>query len=110
MTLRQKQSKFAKLVALLIQETGARGFEITLGEAWRSPEEAARLAGVGKGIKNSLHTKRLALDINLFLNGRYLTSTEAHQELGEWWERQGGSWGGRFGDGGHYSLEHRGVK
>jgi hypothetical protein len=26
------------------------------------------------------------------------------------WESIGGSWGGRFNDGNHYSLEHRGMK
>lgn len=111
-TLRQKQSRFAKMVAILIQECTMRGYEITFGETYRSPEEAARLAKLGKGIKNSLHTSRLAIDINLFKNGRYLSSTEAHREIGEWWERQGGSWGGRFSrpDGNHYSLEHLGVK
>ena len=31
-------------------------------------------------------------------------------ELGEYWESIGGSWGGRFNDGNHYSLEHNGVK
>lgn len=112
LTLRQKQSKFARMLAILIQEFTMRGYEITLGEAYRSPQEAERLAKLGKGISNSLHTSRLAIDINLFKNGRHLSSTEAHREIGEWWERQGGSWGGRFSrqDGGHYSLEHNGVK
>jgi hypothetical protein len=42
----------------------------------------------------------------------YLTDTESHRELGEWWEQQGPGccWGGRFGDGNHYSLTHDGVK
>ena len=30
--------------------------------------------------------------------------------LGEWWESQGGTWGGRFRDGNHYGLEHDGAK
>lgn len=110
MTLRQKQSLFAWLAASLIQHAEALGYEVTFGEAYRSPEEAQRLANLGRGIANSLHTQRLALDLNLFRHGRYLTSTEAHRPLGDWWERQHPlcRWGGRFGDGNHYSLTHAG--
>ena len=115
MTLRQKQSLFARLVAQLIQHAITLGFEVTLGEALRSPEEAARLAKLGKGIAGSLHTLKLAIDLNLFQNGVYLSSTEAHRPLGEWWEAQSTSevtcaWGGRFGDGNHYSVAHGGRK
>ena len=49
-------------------------------------------------------------NLNLFVDGVWLQSTEAHRELGEWWESVGGSWGGRFGDGNHYSLAHEGRK
>lgn len=118
MTLRQTQSHFAKLVPRLIDKAYELGFEVTLGESYRSPEEAARLAALGKGIKNSLHTQRLAIDLNLFRNGYYLTSSESHRPLGEWWESQGGAWGGRFTDaqgkprpdGNHYSWAFGGRK
>lgn len=112
MTLREKQSLFAGLVAELLQRALALGFEVTLGEAYRSPEEAARLAKLGLGIKTSLHTSRLAIDLNLFKGGKYLTTDEAHRPLGEWWEQQDPlcRWGGRFNDANHYSLEHGGRK
>lgn len=112
MTLRQKQSLFVRLVARLILHATMLDYELTFGEAYRSPEEAARLAKLGKGIKASLHTQRLAIDLNLFREGKYLSSTEAHRALGEWWEAQHPlcRWGGRFGDGNHYSLEHGGRK
>lgn len=109
-TLRQKQSRFALMLADLLLQSARMGYEITLGEAYRSPEEATRLAKAGKGVVNSLHTQRLAIDLNLFKEGRYLSSSEAHRPLGEWWEEQGGTWGGRFGDGNHYSLAHGGRK
>lgn len=91
------------------------GYEVTLGEAYRSPEEAKRLAKLGLGIENSLHTLKLAIDINLFKDGVYLSSTESHRKLGEWWEIQSTdqftcAWGGRFNDGNHYSIEHGGRK
>lgn len=110
MTLRQKQSLFARYVALLLLEAYHLGYEVTLGEAFRSPEEAARLAKAGKGIATSLHTSRLAIDLNLFREGHYLSSSEAHRPLGEWWEAQHelARWGGRFNDGNHYSFAHGG--
>ena len=110
MTLRQKQSLFARHVAALIAHAYAMGYEVTLGDAYRSPEEAARLSKAGKGIATSLHTQRLAIDLNLFKDGHYLTSTEAHRPLGEWWEKQHelARWGGRFKDGNHYSFTHGG--
>ena len=83
------------------------GYEITLGDAHRSSAEAERL-----GFMGSLHTRRLAIDLNLFKDGTYLSATDDHLELGEWWEQQHElcRWGGRFGDGNHYSVEFQGVK
>ncbi len=109
MTLRQRQSIFTFLVARLIIFANENGYELTFGNAFRSFEEAERLARLGKGIKDSLHTKRLAIDLNLFKNGEYLTTTEAHRLLGEWWERQHElcRWGGRWEDGNHYELTER---
>ena len=113
MTLREKQSFFVTLVAALIQEAYRQGFELTFGETYRSPEEAARLAKLGKGIAKSLHTQRLAIDLNLFKDGVYMTSAAAHKPLGEWWKKQHPlcRWGGDFAglvDANHYSLEHGG--
>jgi hypothetical protein len=110
MTLREKQSLFASLVAELLRQAQTLGFEVTFGEAYRSPEEAARLAALGKGIRNSLHCQRLAIDLNLFRDGVYLSSSESHRPLGEWWEARHElcRWGGRFHDGNHYSLTHGG--
>ncbi len=100
MTLRQKQSKFASMIALLILFAYEQGYEITFGDAWAQSGHK----------KDSNHYIRLAFDLNLFRNGRYLRSTNSHRPLGEFWESIGGAWGGRFGDGNHYSLEHRGHK
>ena len=101
-TLRQKQSRFVRMVGLLIDYAYLQGFELTFGDAYA-------LTGHKE---NSLHGKRLAIDLNLFRKGVYLTTTEAHLPLGEFWERIGGTWGGRFStpDGNHYSLEHEGVR
>lgn len=110
-TLRQKQSRFAKMIPRLIDKAYALGYELTLGDAYRDPRLHGNL-GERKSYSHprSAHKVRLALDLNLFRDGEYLEGTEAHMPLGEFWESIGGTWGGRFGDGNHYSLEHEGVK
>jgi hypothetical protein len=94
MSLRERQSKFALMVAKLIIWAFDNGYEITLGDAY---------AKVGH-IAGSFHYQRLAIDLNLFKDGDYLTSTKDHKPLGIYWESIGGSWGGRWQDGNHYSL------
>ena len=100
MTLREKQSKFVVMVASLIVKAQSLGYELTFGDAW---------AKRGEGRPHRLHPPskhyvRLAIDLNLFREGKYLRSTEAHGPLGEYWESIGGIWGGRFSDGNHYEL------
>lgn len=115
MTLRQKQSVFARLVAGLIMRIDSEGYEVTFGETYRTPEQAALNAKAGKGIAASLHTQRLAIDLNLFKDGKYLSASESHRRFGDWWEALSTReytccWGGRFGDGNHYSISHGGRK
>lgn len=117
MTLREKQSAFVVLVGRLIAEATRRGYALTFGEALRSPEEAARLAGTGAGITRSLHCDKLAIDLSVFINGVYQADTAAYTPLGEWWEAQSTpdlvcAWGGRFAraDGNHFSVAHEGRR
>ncbi len=111
MTLGEKQRLFTLMIAQLIQWAYEQGYEMTVGDAYRDP----RLHGAvgekkGYGHPKSAHKQRLAIDLNLFRNGKYLDKTEDHTPIGEQWEKMGGSWGGRFNDGNHYSLEHDGVR
>lgn len=101
--MREKQAQFAQMVARLIQKAAELGYEVTLGDAYRDPR-------VPYGHPKSLHRLRLAIDLNLFRNGQLLEGTEDHRLLGEWWESIGGTWGGRFNDGNHYSLAHGGMQ
>lgn len=98
-----KQSHFAESAARLILRAITLGYEVTLGDAYRDPR-------CPYGHPHSLHRMRLAIDLNLFRDGIYLTETEDYRELGEYWESIGGSWGGRFDDGNHFSFEHEGRK
>jgi hypothetical protein len=113
-TLGQKQRRFTQYVALLIQYAYARGYELSFGEAYRTPEQARLNAKAGTGIANSLHTLRLAIDLNLFKDGQYLARSEDYEPLGKFWEALAPDccWGGRFSrpDGNHFSITHNGVK
>ena len=112
MTLSQKQRLFTKLLGQLIAYAYENGFELTLGEAYRTPEQAKINADRGTGIRNSLHSERLAVDLNLFVGGVYIDSTEGHRRLGEYWEslHPNCRWGGRFKDGNHYSFTPDGKR
>lgn len=111
-TLRQKQSRFVLYVSLLIDYAYKNGYELTFGEAWRTPEQAEYNARLGIGIANSLHRDRLAIDFNLFRNGKWLSRTSHFKQLGEYWEALAPDccWGGHFGDGNHFSITHGGRK
>ena len=102
------QRKFPPLVAELIQFAYEQGYEITFGDAFRSPRVFGH-PGVRKGYgkPNSNHKRRIAIDLNLFKNGKYLAKTKDHEELGRYWESLDPDciWGGRFDDGNHYSLK-----
>jgi hypothetical protein len=119
-TLRQKQSRFARSVPLLLQYMTLRGYEYTYGETKRTQAQAAANAASGAGISNSLHIDGLAIDINLFKDGIYLSSGEEHKPFGEFWKSLGEdhAWGGDFKDArgnpkpdsNHYSIAHDGRK
>lgn len=115
MTLGEQQRLFVKLVGQLIAWTYANGLELTFGEAYRTPEQAALNAKTGAGIANSLHTKRLAIDLQLFKAGAYIDKSELYEPLGTYWKSLHplARWGGDFKsrpDGNHFSLERDGIK
>ena len=99
------QSEFLTLIAKLILHANDLGYQMTAGDAYRDPR-------VTYGHPNSTHRKRLAMDLNLFRDGKYLDKTNDHKALGEWWEKQHplARWGGRFQDGNHYSFEWEDIK
>ena len=92
-TLNDKQFEFMKAIGDLINYAYSLGYTLTPGDA---------LAKDGHKI-GSYHYQGLAMDLQLFKNKIWLKESEDHWELGEYWERIGGSWGGRWNDGNHYS-------
>ncbi len=101
-SLRQNQSNFALKVADLIVYIYSKGYEVTLGDVYSLPCPICNHYGHKA---KSKHMDRLAIDLNLFKNGKYLNDTKSHKVFGEYWESIGGIWGGRFNDGNHYEWK-----
>lgn len=115
MKLSEIQQIFARDVVQLMKYMDERGYKYTFGETYRTPEQAQIYAQQGRGIKDSLHTKRLAIDINLFSeNGEYLDDAKDHEEFGLYWESLSimNRWGGKFKirDGNHYERNEKQSK
>lgn len=112
-TLGQKQRRFTLSVSKLIAYIYESGYEATMGDAFRDPRAFGPLGKViAYGNAFSCHKARLAIDLNLFKGGAYLSDTESYRQIGEWWEAQADDhcWGGRFKDGNHFSITHEGIK
>ena len=113
MSLNQKQVLFTKTLGEFLVWCAKNGHETILAEAYRTPEQAAIYAKQGKGIKNSVHTKKLAADVFLMKNGTITWDHDDYVVLGEKWESMNelARWGGRFKnrDSVHFSFEHNGV-
>jgi hypothetical protein len=103
------QEEFARALPQLIQKAFELGFTVTLGEAWRTPQQAQWNADHGLGIAHSLHIERLAIDLNFFKDGALVTDGSKLADVGAWWKTLGANyrWGGDFShlpDGNHFSL------
>lgn len=86
-------------------------WQLTGGELWRNSimQSVYRQLGLS-WTSNSRHLDRLAIDLNLFISGQYITdgAHPAYQELGRVWEEldDHNRWGvwknGRQVDGNHF--------
>ena len=104
MSLRDRQSEFAKYLGLLLIYAYALGYEISIGDVW---------AKTGH-VDDSFHYKKLAADLNLFIDEKYVTDDKGHKILGRYWEslHPDCTWGGDFSnkDFNHYSYGEHGRK
>ena len=106
MKLSEIQQEFSMDVVKLLQYISSQGYKFTLGEVFRTPEQAKLNAASGTGILNSLHCQRLAIDINLFKDDVFLQDTKDHEPFAQFWTslHPNNRWGGTFKriDGNHY--------
>lgn len=109
MTLREKRCLFTRLISEHVLWLISLGYEVAYDEV---TERITKKDPTSDHMKNSLHHIGLAADLNLYYGGVWLDKTENHFQSGEMWETRHElcRWGGRFGDGCHYSLEHLGRK
>lgn len=112
MYLEQKQQIFSHNVGLLINYICFMGYAISIGEVYRTKEQAEIYAKQGKGIIDSLHCKKLAIDISLFKDGKYLDKSESYEFAGKYWEKLDplNRWGGRWEkrtDGNHFEMQDK---
>lgn len=96
MSLRQEQSAFARdLIKLLVYAQG-KGYEFTIGEVHRTPEQQRIHVAAGRSTTmNSMHLKKCAADIYFFKDGQL---TYEVQELAAYWESLDprNQWGGNW--------------
>jgi len=92
----EKRAKFTRHFPTLINEMIAHGYTPLIGKDGLPHK------------KNSLHYEGLAVDIDLFRDGVYLTKTSDHKIFGKFWKSLDSDccWGGDFSrsDGNHYSV------
>lgn len=102
MSLVAEQNAFLADVARLVSFAQSVGFEVTLGEGFRTVEQQAIYVKNGASqVSTSQHQKRLAVDLNFFRNGNWVTGPTAKTVLGcvgRFWEDlcHQNRWGGNF--------------
>lgn len=131
MTLGQKRRLFARLLPRLVDHAHNLGFEVQVDEVkrgvqqaqwnashcgkcqaarWDHPDADHAFSAIGSAL--SLHCDGLAVDLILFNGSNPIWRTERYAPLGEYWVGLDPlcAWGGEWGDGGHFSIQHRGMK
>jgi hypothetical protein len=105
------QSEFAFNLARLLLWLEEQGYQVGLGESWRTTQQAKWYEEQGIGTKNSLHRDRIAQDIVIRRNGMEV-DTDNYRRAGEAWKalNPNNRYGGDFksGDMQHFSRGYAG--
>lgn len=97
MDLSERQCQFTSALARLILKAEELGYAVKIQELNRDLETQKRYVAEGKSkTLNSRHLDKLAADLVLFKDGMAMAGGPEFKPLGEWWEKQGGVWGGRW--------------
>lgn len=115
MTLGEQQKLFALHFGILLVWLYDNGYECSIDEVLRTHAQAAINAASGTGVVHSLHLLHLAGDLNIFKDGKFLTTVDEIRPVGEYWKSLHPlcRWGGDFHtrpDADHFSMEYQGVK
>ena len=111
MSLFEKQADFFDAFCELGAYAKAQGYRLTFGDAYRDPRVFGHIGEKnGYGSKNSNHKLRLAVDVNLKVDGVYIEDS-AHPAWGvlhQYWETHLGGAPMLLDDANHFSYEHNG--
>ncbi len=97
--LMQAQSAFLLDFCRLIIFARNKGFVVTAGELLRPVAMQKIYVREGRSkTMNSYHLKKLAGDLNFFIDGKYIQDKKTLQEIGNHWESMhpSNSWGGNW--------------
>jgi peptidoglycan L-alanyl-D-glutamate endopeptidase CwlK len=97
--LQALQNTFSANLSALINAIHVSGMTCSMGECYRTSEQQEIYIKQGKSkTNNSMHCLRLAVDINIFINGQLIAEAEKLAALGKYWRdlhpqnRWGGDW------------------
>ena len=115
MSLNEKQARFTyKIAKLIVCVNEEHDMQLIGSELFRTKEQAEWNVEHGVGILNSLHRKKLALDMYVFKDGKLSWDVADYAIVGDIWKTMDpdARWGGDFAhrDVYHFSFEHGGVK
>lgn len=99
MSLNKQQALFLLDACKLIQWATEQGWVVTGGELLRPVEMQEIYVKTGRSkTMNSMHLKKLAIDLNFFKNGVYICTVDELAPIGKYWESISPSnrWGGNF--------------
>ena len=96
MTHREKRCRFSYFLSKLVIYAFECGYEVSFQDVFAHDGHC----------HNSLHYVGLAGDLNLYLDGKYLTETKDYEFLGKKWRQYSPNctWGGDWDDGCHFSY------
>lgn len=95
----ERQQTFTLNVARLIIYINQQGYKCTFGETYRPIEMSKIYTRTGRGVLDSNHLYKLAVDLNLFdSDGKYVVDFKSYEQFGVFWEKLNAfnEWGGRW--------------
>ena len=102
MTHSEKRILFSTSLAKLVLYMNQLGYGVAI-------DYVKRCDDCKVNSKNSVHPDGLAADLNLYVDGVYITIPEAHVKPHDYWDIMGGAKRIK-GDMNHYSFEHNGRR